>query len=139
MTSGGALRKGGALGLALLAAGLAAGCGGAGARGDAAGTRTGAESPSPSPSPSATAPAQLCTHLIGYWSRRTQTGETYGDYQSMGLSDGQYEILRKVVDAARVERKRADATAADRLIDRRARELCEERYLNGEPTGGPWG
>lgn len=124
------------LGLALLAAGLAAGCGGqSGARDGASETRASANSPSPS----ATPPAQLCTRIIGYWSRRTLTDDTYGDYQSMGLSDGQYEILRKVVDAARAERRRADATAADRLIDRRARELCEERYRNGEPTGGPWG
>lgn len=143
MTSGGALTKAGALGLALLAAGLASGCGDAGPGGGTAGTRTGAESPSPpsspSPSPAVGAPAQLCTRIIGYWSRRTLTEDTYGDYQSMGLSDGQYEILRKVVDAARAERERSDARTADRLIDRRARELCEERYRNGEPTGGPWG
>ena len=143
MTSGGALTKAGALGLALLATGLASGCGDTGPGGGTAGTRTGAESPSPpsspSPSPAAGAPAQLCTRIIGYWSRRTLTEDTYGDYQSMGLSDGQYEILRKVVDAARAERERSDARTADRLIDRRARELCEERYRNGEPTGGPWG
>lgn len=53
----------------------------------------------------------------------------------MGLPDGQYEILREVVDAARAKRERA----ADRLIDRRARELCEERHRNGEPTGRSWG
>ncbi|MFF7165281.1 hypothetical protein ACFZBP_28565 [Streptomyces sp. NPDC008086] len=140
MTSGGAaLRRGAALGLALLAAGLAAGCGDSGARGDATAPRAPDGSHSPSPSPSATPPAQLCTRIIGYWSRRALTGDTYGDYQSMGLSDGQYEILREVVDAARAERERADARAADRVIDRRARELCEERYRNGEPTGGPWG
>ena len=143
MTPGGALTKAGALGLALLAAGLASGCGNTGPEGGAAGPRTGAESPSPAPSPppspAATAPAQLCTRIIGYWSRRALTEDTYGDYQSMGLSDGQYEILRKVVDAARAERARSDARTADRLIDRRARELCEERYRNGEPTGGPWG
>ncbi|WP_369168597.1 hypothetical protein AB5J49_12105 [Streptomyces sp. R28] len=136
MTTGGAGRKGAALALALLTAGSAAGCGGQpDARGDASGARTSAESPSPS----ATAPARLCTQIIAYWSRRTLTDDTYGDYQSMGLSDGQYEILREVVDAARAERRRADAQAAERLIDRRARELCEERYRKGEPTGGPWG
>lgn len=136
MTTGGARRKGALLGPALLAAALTAGCGGQSGAGDGASeTRASANSPSPS----ATSPAQLCTRLIGYWSRRAMTGDTYGDYQSMGLSDGQYEILRQVVDAARAERGHADATAADRLIDRRARELCEERYRNGEPTGGPWG
>lgn len=136
MTSGGAaLRHGATRGLALPTAGLATGCGDWGARGDATATRTLGGSHSPSASPSVTPPARLCTRIIGYWSRRTPTGDTYGDYQSMGLSDGQYEILREVVDAARAERERA----ADRLIDRRARELCEERHRNGEPTGGPWG
>ncbi|MFE0258047.1 hypothetical protein [Streptomyces sp. NPDC059010] len=135
MTTGGARRTGAVLALALLAAGLAAGCGQPGAR-DAT-DKAGASANSPSPS--ATPPARLCAQIIGYWSRRTLDDDTYGDYQSMGLSDGQYEILRKVVDAARAERKRADAPSAERLIDRRARELCEKRYRNGEPTGGPWG
>lgn len=136
MTTGGARRTGALLAPVLLAATLTAGCGGRpGARDGASETRASADSPSPS----ATSPAQLCTRLIGYWSRRALTGDTYGDYQSMGLSDGQYEILREVVDAARAERERSDARAADRLIDRRARELCEERYRHGEPTGGPWG
>lgn len=123
------------LGLALLAAVSAAGCGDPGTQRAAPEPRASANSPSPS----ATPPARLCTNLIAYWARRSLTGDTYGDYQSMGLSDGQYEILRKVVDAARAERERTDVRAADRLIDRRARELCEERYRGGEPTGGPWG
>ncbi|MFC5214703.1 hypothetical protein [Streptomyces coerulescens] len=134
MTTGGHRRKGAALGLALLAAVSTAGCGAApGAGGETAEPRVSANSPSPP----ATPPAQLCAHLIGYWARRSLTGDTYGDYQSMGLSDGQYEILREVVDAARAER--ADERAAERLIDRRARELCAARYREGEPTGGPWG
>jgi hypothetical protein len=135
MTTGGHRRKGAALGLALLAAVSAAGCGDSDAQGEAPRTRTSANSPSPS----ATPPAQLCTQIIGYWARRSLTGDTYGDYQSMGLSDGQYEILRKAVDAARAERERTDTKTAERLIDRRAGELCEERYRNGEPSGGPWG
>src|SRR5919108_6310187 len=108
-------RKGAALGLALLAAVSAAGCGDSGTQGEAPRTRTSANSPSPS----ATPPAQLCTQIIGYWARRSLTGDTYGDYQSMGLSDGQYEILRKVVDAGRAEREHTDTKAAERLIDRR--------------------
>ncbi|MDC0769472.1 hypothetical protein [Streptomyces sp. HD] len=135
MTTGGARRKGTVLALALLAACLASGCGRPGAHDATGGTRASTNSPSPS----ATPPARLCTQIIGYWSRRTLDDDTYGDYQSMGLSDGQYEILRKVVDAARAERTRTDAQSAERLIDRRARELCEKRYRNGEPTGGPWG
>ncbi|MFJ7072550.1 hypothetical protein [Streptomyces sp. NPDC098781] len=135
MTTGGPRRRGVALGLALLATALTAGCADSDARAGAPGTGASANSPSPS----ATSPARLCTSVIGYWSRRSLTGDTYGDYQSMGLSDGQYEILREVVDAARTERERAGAQAADRLIDHRARDLCERRYRKGEPTGGPWG
>ncbi|WP_435214854.1 hypothetical protein [Streptomyces sp. bgisy034] len=135
MTTGGPRRKRAALALALLAAVSVAGCGDPGTGSDAPEPRAGTNSPSPS----ATPPAQLCANLIGYWARRSLTGDTYGDYQSMGLSDGQYEILRKVVDGARAERERADERSADRLIDRRARKLCAERYRAGEPTGGPWG
>ncbi|MEU9662238.1 hypothetical protein [Streptomyces chartreusis] len=135
MTTGGPRRKGAALGLALLAAVSVAGCGDPGTGSGAPGFRASANSPSPS----ATPPARLCANLIGYWARRSLTGDTYGDYQSMGLSDGQYEILRKVLDGARAERERAGERAADRSIDHRARELCAERYREGEPTGGPWG
>ncbi|MDI9834179.1 hypothetical protein [Streptomyces sp. KAU_LT] len=131
MTKAGVCRRGAALGLALLAACSTGGCGGPGAEPSPAGGN--------SPSPTATSPAELCTRLIGYWSRRALTGDTYGDYQSMGLSDGQYEILRTVVDAARAERARAGDEAAGRLIDRRARTACEKRYRDGGPTGGPWG
>lgn len=56
----------------------------------------------------------------------------------MGLSNGQYEILVKVVDAARAEEKRKGEEAAELLIDRRTRELCAERYRDGAPSGGPW-
>ncbi|MBL1084833.1 hypothetical protein JK359_23160 [Streptomyces actinomycinicus] len=135
MTTAGARRKGVVLGLALLAACSAAGCSDPGPGGTAARARTSANPPPP---PATTSPARLCTNVVAYWSRRALTGDTYGDYQSMGLSDGQYDILRKVVDAARAARERADAEAAGRLIDGRAHELCEERYRNGEPTGGPW-
>ncbi|GHH02731.1 hypothetical protein [Streptomyces lanatus] len=135
MTTGWPRRRRAALGLALLAAVSVAGCGDSGARGEAPRPRTSANSPSPS----ATPPALLCTQIIGYWARRSLNGDTYGDYQSMGLSDGQYEILREVVDAGRAERDRADRKAAERLIDSRAGELCEKRYRNGEPSGGPWG
>jgi hypothetical protein len=64
--------------------------------------------------------------------------DTYGDYQSMGLSNGQYEILRDVVDAARVERKRNGPDSAGQLIDRQAHSRCTDRYRDGNPTGGPW-
>ncbi|BBC37318.1 hypothetical protein SGFS_086120 [Streptomyces graminofaciens] len=119
--------------MALLTGVPATGCGKSGS--PDSGSRAG----SASPSPSATPPEEICTRLVAYWSRRTLTGDTYGDYQSTGLSDGQYEILREVVDAAREERKRAGRKAAERVIDTRAGALCEKRYRDGGPTGAPWG
>ncbi len=61
-----------------------------------------------------------------------------GDYQSMGLSNGQYEILRSVVDEARVEHKRRGADAADELIRREARTGCAAWYRSGGPGAGAW-
>lgn len=111
---------------------LATGCGGSGSA-EAKDTRT-----SSTPSPSATPPEVLCTRIVAYWSREVLDSETYGDYQSMGLSNGQYEILRTVVDAARAERERRGAEAADELIEREARAGCVEWYRSGGPGEGPW-
>jgi hypothetical protein len=126
------------LGLALLIAGPAAGCGESGSPDRATSGQNTAQVGSAPPSPSATPPEDLCAQLIAHWSRKTLTGDTYGDYQSTGLSNGQYEILMKVVNAARKEQERAGTKAAQRLIDRTARELCVDRYSDGGPTGGPW-
>ncbi|NGO12512.1 hypothetical protein G5C60_34115 [Streptomyces sp. HC44] len=125
------------LGLVLLTGGLLAGCAESGSK-DGTGTRDAARTGSSSPSPSATPPENLCTRIVTYWSREVLDDGTYGDYQSMGLSNGQYEILMKVVDAARAEKKRKGAPAADRLIDRGARKGCEDLYRDGSPSGGPW-
>lgn len=102
-------------------------------------------SPAPSAAPSnppAASPtvsdAELCAAIVAHWSREVLDSGTYGDYQSMGLSNGQYEILRDVVDAARAVRRGQGAAAADELIDRRARTACAGRYRDGTPTGGPW-
>ncbi|MEV2248950.1 hypothetical protein AB0I94_00085 [Streptomyces sp. NPDC050147] len=94
----------------------------------------------PEPSPATTPPEDLCTALITKWGRQIYDAgkETYGDYQSMGLSNGQYTILRDTLDLARAERKRHGADAGRKLIERQARERCEERYRHGEPSGGPW-
>ncbi|MEU6365814.1 hypothetical protein ABZ876_08675 [Streptomyces sp. NPDC046931] len=86
----------------------------------------------------ATPPDELCARVVAYWSRRVLDSDTYGDYQSMGLSNGQYEILRTVVDAARAEKRREGALAADRLIDRQAHEGCAGWYRTGGPSKGPW-
>ncbi|MFD3585163.1 hypothetical protein [Streptomyces sp. NPDC058683] len=91
-----------------------------------------------STSPSATSDAALCAAIVAHWSHEVLDSGTYGDYQSMGLSNGQYEILRDVVDAARAVKHRQGAAAADRLIAHRSRAACSERYRDGAPTGGPW-
>ncbi|MER5514892.1 hypothetical protein [Streptomyces sp. NPDC002763] len=126
-------RRGGTLpgGATALALGLAllTGCGTTG---------TPAHTTAASPSPSATSDATLCAAIVAHWSREVLDSGTYGDYQSMGLSNGQYEILRDVVDAARAVKRRQGAAAAVQLIDRRSRAACTERYRDGAPTGGPW-
>ncbi|MGW8635628.1 hypothetical protein [Streptomyces sp. NPDC055793] len=84
-------------------------------------------------------PTEACVGAVGHWARELLAGgEPYGDYQSMGLSNRQYDILREVVAAARAaERDRGDR-AAGALIDRRVREACEEQYAGGGPSDGPW-
>ncbi|MFI9616216.1 hypothetical protein ACIHCM_31795 [Streptomyces sp. NPDC052023] len=141
MAAGGPTRSA-ALGLALLAGALLTGCAGPapGTAGPATATAT-APAPEPastSPSPHATPPAEVCARIITYWSREVLDGGTYGDYQAMGLSNGQYEILRDVVDAARAVQRRQGLPAADKLIARQAHERCIERYRDGGPTSGPW-
>ncbi|GGX54378.1 hypothetical protein [Streptomyces minutiscleroticus] len=146
MTTAGASRPGAALGrrlgAALLTGGLVAGCGAADAPGgratDAPGPRAGRAASGAPPSPSATPPQDLCARVVAYWSREALDGDTYGDYQSMGLSNGQYEILRAVVDAARPVRERDGREAAQRLVDREARRGCDAWYRDGGPGEGPW-
>ncbi|MGW7824611.1 hypothetical protein ACWGLF_42615 [Streptomyces puniciscabiei] len=98
--------------------------------------------PSPSssqlPSPSTTSAADLCARIVTHWSREVLDGTTYGDYQSMGLSNGEYEILRDVVDTARAVRGRQGEAAARELISRQARTACADRYRHGAPTESPW-
>jgi hypothetical protein len=87
---------------------------------------------------SPTSDVDLCTTLVAHWSHEVLGSGTYGDYQSMGLSNGQYEILRSVVDAARDVKRRQGTATAEELIDRQARRACTERYRHGAPGGGPW-
>ncbi|MCL6733766.1 hypothetical protein [Streptomyces neyagawaensis] len=132
MGSGGASGWGAALGPALLIGVLVTGCGASEANnGPAAGG-------SASPSAAATPPERLCARIVSHWSREALDGEGYGDYQSMGMSNGQYDILREVVDAARAEQERAGRKAAERLVDEEARTRCAKLYRDGNPTGGPW-
>lgn len=128
-----------ALASALLTGVLVTACTASGATGGPANARDGGPANARSShSPSPTPPEELCAKLVAHWSRETLDGDTYGDYQAMGLSNGQYDILREVVDAARAERKRAGRAAAERLIDRRARKGCQEWYRTGGPGERPW-
>ena len=76
--------------------------------------------------------------LVGYWARKALDSDGYGDYQSMGLSNGQYDILRAAVAAARPVERRQGVEAARKLVDRQVRTGCAGRYRGGGPTGGPW-
>ncbi|MGY0066688.1 hypothetical protein ACWZEH_07620 [Streptomyces sp. QTS137] len=114
---------------------LAAGCGPSGRAGTPAPSLSSA---SPASSPSATAPEDVCVRIVTHWAREALDGTAYGDYQSMGLSNGQYDILRDAVDAARPTRERQGASAAHDVIGRHVREACAERYRTGGPDEGAW-
>lgn len=105
-------------------------------------TGCGSSSPtgSASPVPRTTSPQELCERLISHWARVVLDGGEQAnlDYQAMGLSGGQNEILLAVLTAARVELKRQGPDAASKLIDRQAAARCAERHRGGTPTGGPW-
>ncbi|MFJ9866486.1 hypothetical protein [Streptomyces sp. NPDC101165] len=116
-------------------------CGGADGAGRGAGGSGGPGHSARGPAAASASPAsdaELCARIVAHWSRKVLDSGTYGDYQSMGLSNGQYEILRDVVDAARAAERRQGAAAADELIGRQAHESCAERYRHGTPSGGPW-
>ncbi|MFE2289461.1 hypothetical protein ACFXDJ_35480 [Streptomyces sp. NPDC059443] len=128
---------------ALLAAALL-GCADTGAAtpgpstaGPPSGTQPGAPEPTP--------PEGLCTALITHWAgvvldADADPGADTGhlDYQSMGLSGGQNEILLAVLADARAEQRAKGPAAARELTAREARRRCAERYRSGTPSGGPW-
>ncbi|MEV5172902.1 hypothetical protein AB0L10_17845 [Streptomyces flaveolus] len=104
-------------------------------------TSTPASAPPPasaSASAQPTSDADLCTRLVTYWARKTLADGSYGDYQSMGLSHGQYQILRDAVAAGRSARQRQGTEQAEQSMRRQARAACTERYRHGTPIGGPW-
>ncbi|WP_369178311.1 hypothetical protein [Streptomyces mutabilis] len=87
----------------------------------------------------ALSPEELCTTAVRHWARELLDGATpYGDYQSMGLSNRQYDILREVVSAARTAERDRGPRAARMLIDHQARAGCADPYRGGGPTEGPW-
>ncbi|MGT2527839.1 hypothetical protein ACU4GG_12255 [Streptomyces nojiriensis] len=88
-------------------------------------------------------PQDLCTALITHWAGvildADQGRDTVGlDYQAMGLSGGQNEILRAVLDGARAQQRANGPAAAGEFTDREAARRCADRYRTGTPTGGPW-
>src|SRR5690606_34033228 len=115
MERGGGARPGAGAPSAVLAAVLLAGLPVAGCGSPGADKDTGAPSVSAAaPSPRATSAEDVCVRLVTHWSREVLGGTAYGDYQSMGLSNGQYEILRAAVAAARPVRERQGTEAAHR-------------------------
>ncbi|RSS78548.1 hypothetical protein EF918_20560 [Streptomyces sp. WAC06614] len=92
------------------------------------------------PAPHSTSPQELCTSLITHWTAAILAGapEAGLDYQAMGLSGGQNEILRDIVVAARAELRTGGPDAARALTAREAERRCADRYRTGTPTGGPW-
>lgn len=122
----------------LLAGSTVTGCGATGSGPSGRASPAGADGGrTTSPSPRVTSDEDLCTKLVGHWARQVLNGRTYGDYQSMGLSGGQYDILREVVDSARTAERQGTADLGQ-LIDREAREGCAEWYRAGGPGKGPW-
>ncbi|MGB9994611.1 hypothetical protein ACPMJQ_08500 [Streptomyces pseudogriseolus] len=87
-----------------------------------------------------TSDVDLCVSIVVHWSREVLDGRGYGDYQSMGMSGGQYDILREVVDAGRAALRKGTATrdSVGSLMRRQARQRCAARYRDGRPTEGPW-
>ncbi|MFE4263872.1 hypothetical protein [Streptomyces sp. NPDC056883] len=104
------------------------------------------ETASANTSPSASAapaPQDVCTRLITHWAGVVlDAGEgsdaVHLDYQSMGLSGGQNDILRAVLADARAERDAKGPAAARELTAREAERRCADRYRSGAPTDGPW-
>ncbi|MEU4147585.1 hypothetical protein [Streptomyces parvulus] len=98
-----------------------------------AGSGTGTTPPKPP------APGEACVSGVGHWARALLDGaEPYGDYQSMGLSNRQYDILREVVAAAREAARDQGTRRARELMAQQVREACEKEYADGGPREGAW-
>ncbi|MFE1410792.1 hypothetical protein ACIGFK_09585 [Streptomyces sp. NPDC085524] len=100
-------------------------------------------SASDAPAPHTTSPQELCTTLITHWAGVVldagQDRDAVGlDYQAMGLSGDQNEILRAVLDGARTEQRTRGPAAAREFTAREAARRCAGHYRSGTPTGGPW-
>ncbi|WP_345589337.1 hypothetical protein [Streptomyces marokkonensis] len=120
------------------AAALATACGNGNPGADEAGPGAATGASAPTAGRRTPSPAELCTSTVAYWARQTLHGrEPHGDHQSMGLSNRQYDILRKVVGAARATKREQGVRAAQELTDRQVRAACVEQYRGGGPSDGP--
>ncbi|MDG9725465.1 MULTISPECIES: hypothetical protein [unclassified Streptomyces] len=124
---------------ALPTAALATACGSGNPGTNEAGPTAATEATAPAVVRRTPSPARWCTSTVGHWAREMpHDGEPYGDYQSMGLSNRQYDILREVMEAARATKRHQGVRAAEELTDRQVRAACAEQYREGGPSDGPW-
>lgn len=91
------------------------------------GTGSSGITPSDSPAPHRTTPAELCTSLVSYWAKEALRGGKWAgiDWEQKGLSNEQYAIHEAVLAAARADREKHGAAAAEALIDRQTKAHCE--------------
>ncbi|KFG76061.1 hypothetical protein [Streptomyces mutabilis] len=84
-------------------------------------------------------PEELCTTAVRHRARELLDSATpCGDYQSMGLSNRQYDIAREVVNTARTAEPDRGTRGAETVIDHQPRARCADPYRGGDPTEGPW-
>ncbi|WP_052432710.1 hypothetical protein [Streptacidiphilus carbonis] len=97
---------------------------------------------SPDPSPSATRvdPVEQCADSVAYWVRYLVTpGNDQGfDYQEMGLSGGENDIVNALLPTARatVQRQGPSAAQADALAQARPRCRAYLAAASGSPAPG---
>ncbi|MBS2966251.1 hypothetical protein KGA66_24615 [Actinocrinis puniceicyclus] len=128
----------------LLAAALCAGCASGASsaagngRGGAAGTPASAKAAQPA------SPADECASAIAYWAGQALTpGADQGyDYQEMGLSADEYQILLAVTALARPVARKSGLPAARAFARREALPRCAA-YVSSHPAsptapGGGW-
>jgi hypothetical protein len=115
--------------LAVPAPPVLAGCGGSGER-----ERAAASSAPASPARTLS-PVELCTQAVVYWTgEMLDAGSDTGlDYQSMGLSDSQYRIVRDLYAEAR-------KGGGKKLVEREAPRRCRDsaRAERTESPRGGW-
>lgn len=98
---------------------------------------------SPAPSPTATRvdPVEECASSVAYWVRYLVTpGSDMGlDYQEMGLSGGENDIVQVLLPAAGSTAKRQGPPAAQAYALQQARPRCRSYLarLGASPSSAP--